>query len=176
MRIENFKKNLMKICLFFFCSLVSINQAYAANSDHAQLSSSLDQIPGTEPLLVVMENTESISGLTVNSSERVIVHDSGIYSITATARMGAKNSSMFGNGNLYIYRNNNIINFSSVSISPENLSSTSLTVHSVLRLNHGDSISLRITSDKSNIGLITSSQFMDPPVPSIHFSMFKVAN
>jgi len=172
--------NLAWGCLFIFSLLLSSNQVFASNDKEAseagnftQLSSSVSQTPGIATTTAVLENVDQIAGLQVDSAhKKVMVKESGLYFILANGRMGTPVITIRGDAELFLMHNGIEIPHTRANFSFQNkVITTNLISQTVLFLKKGDYISVGISSDSPNFGLIASQT-----IPSITFTMYQINN
>ena len=175
-------RKLVTNCLFIFCLFLCSNHAFASNSkdiselgNFAQLSSSKSQAPGIGTETVILANVDQLVGLKVDSShKKIIVQESGLYFIMANGRMGTKAVSLLGSANLFLMHNGTALPHSQTSYTSQNrIMTTNVISQRVLFLQKDDYISVGISSDSPNIGLVSSKSVMEN-IPSITFSMYKL--
>ena len=177
-----YSRKSLKDYLTIFCLFLCSNYAFASNpNDHdgsrhfAQLSSLESQVPGIATEKVVLENVDKLIDLKMNSShKKIIVQEPGLYFIMANGRMGTKAVSFLGSANLFLMHNGNMISNSQSNYTSQNrIMTTNVISQTVLFLQKDDFISVGISSDSPNIGLV-SSQTAGVHIPSITFTMFKL--
>lgn len=163
--------------IFILCLFASSNCAYAEENDdsvYAQLSSIQVQMPGANTITAVMEQVDSLVGLTVEANEKVIVKEPGVYFIVANGRVGAKTLNLFGNLDLFLMKNGNVIPHSFAGTGVKNkVTTTALISQTVLNLKKGDYISVGITGSSPNLGLVPAIN-ENRTAPSLIFTMYKI--
>lgn len=185
MRIESFIQNAFKASLFSLClvlSSASLSQLEAKSPRaskettpdkdvFAQLSSFNSQLPGSQGTEVVFENTDGISGLTLQNQKKIVVQKDGLYLITATGQAGSSGIGFRGDVKLWINKNGNAINYSNKVQTVTNVNSIYVvTSHVAIKLEAGDKISIGISAKSVNLGLIA----LPSAAPSIILSMVKI--
>lgn len=155
----------------------SSNKLELKNSDkpiHAQLSSSLVQIPDNTHTLVTLENIDELSGLKLVNNQKVIVKEPGTYFIMATGNIGTLIFSPPGYVDLWLNHNDQKISNSGMSkYVDQRFEKAPITTHTILTLKKGAQISVGFSATSPNLGLVASpSSDKEPAIPSISFSMF----
>ena len=142
---------------------------------YAQLSSSHNQM-SMNPAIVNMEQIDGISGLTLLTSNKVVINQPGTYFILATGQVGAVNFNPPGYFNLWFIRNNQSIpNTGTNKYLDNRLDKVFVTSHVVIQLKQRDTISVGYSSTDSSIGLIASpASEGESAIPSINFSMYRI--
>ena len=88
--------------------------------------------------------------------------------------MGTKAVSLLGSANLFLMHNGNIISNSLSSYTSQNrIMATNVISQTVLFLQQDDFVSVGVSSDSPNTGLV-SSLSAEENIPSITFTMFKL--
>lgn len=184
MKIANYIQTLFKDCVFILCLLVSSSGLFASEKEifskkeaFAHLSSFTSQVATPDNnKIVTMESIDELSGLKVEENKKVIVKESGLYFVIVSGRVGTEGISLVGNIDLFLMKNGQPIphsytNYQSLS----RITTSNLVSHVVLPLKKGDYISVGISSDSTNLGLIAFST-PHKKIPSLIFSMYQIQN
>lgn len=165
------------LCLLTLSSLnaVPTGKEKGDKSVYAQLSSQQNQIT-EDPSLVIFENVDSISGLKLETKNKLVVKEDGLYFVSLAGTIGDKKFSRPGNVNLYLIKNNNIIQNTAVSkLVNEWHTKDQISAHAILSLKVGDIISIGFSASGPGIGLVSIAESPNnPAIPSVILSMFKI--
>ncbi len=173
--------NYLKVCFFCLSLLLLSNRAFASQTPHAQLSSSMTQLASLNqlPRLVILENVDSFFSL-VPFDNGVIVNDPGTYFISVHGQAGiGRNSSQPGTVYLTLLQNDAAITHASSASRQINRNDSIDDVCSqfVLHLQAGDTITVQFSATNSAFGLLAANaSFQTPDVPSVVFTMFRIGN
>ena len=141
----------------------------------AQLSSSENQIGGTTPKVVTLNQDDALKGIT-NSKGVVTFKEAGAYFVMAAAQVGSADAKGKGTVRMWMRQNGQDVANSNTEQTIATGFTAVLVCQGVAEIKAGDKleVAFSVSSGGEGLGLIVSKPKGEPVVPSLIFSAFKV--
>jgi hypothetical protein len=148
---------------------------------YAQLSSAVSQKPkSTEPTLALMESNDAVAGIghdpKVKTAE-VTVKTAGVYFIVAAAQVGRDTGVSDDFVDMWVRQNGKDVDNSNTRQTIKDTGFTSVLVcQGIAECKAGDVINVAysVSAADKGLGIIATSPKVEPVIPSIIFSMYKI--
>ena len=141
----------------------------------AQLSSSQNQIGGTTPKVVTLNQNDAVKGIS-NSKGVITFKEAGTYFVMAAAQVGSADGKGKGNVRLWMRQNGQDVKNSNTEQTIVPGFTAVLVCQGVEEIKAGDKLELvySVSPAAESLGLIASKPSGEPVVPSMIFTAFKV--
>ena len=142
---------------------------------YAQLSSSQNQLGGTTPKVVTLNQNDAVKGIS-NSNGVITFNEAGAYFVIAAAQVGSVNGKGKGSLRLWMRMNGQDVPNSNTEQTIVPGFTAVLVCQGVGEVKAGDRLELvySVSAAAEQLGLIASKPAGEPLVPSMIFTAFKV--
>ncbi len=144
------------------------------DTGYAQLSSTETQAAGA-PKTLTLNSTDAAKGVT-NANGVVTLPEAGTYFVIAAGQVGATAEGGKGNVRLWMKQNGKDVDNSNTEQAITNGYTAVLVCQGVVEAKAGDKLELAQAATGANVGMVCTKPAGEPAVPSMIFSVFKVAD
>ena len=163
-----------KLVLTAVALVASIGVANA--SEYLQVSSSITQCPGQEPMLVEMDMIDAANGIALEDNQ-VTVSEAGPYLIVAAPQVGREGGGPYGCFDLWLRVNGEDVANSNVQLcqDEDSMAKDVIISQGIVPMDEGDVLEVMMSANnpEANMCIEAIQPDGEPLVPSIIFSMIK---